>query len=619
MESTKWGCTMKHAVIEDASVEMLNFFNQVSKVAKKEKQATISLNRMIYWWTRKPLIVGRALVLSSCFEKISDVEYFLGLESQKPYEYRPDLVAFKEKLGVDPKSIRVLDPFGGSGNLAFPTLQLGYDVTVSDYNPLAHMIEMGALKYPIEYGHKLHEDFSQYTNQILDETKNELNKYFSSAHLVYIWCWCIRCPYCSQRFPLVNLMYIEKTQKYKIGIKIIPNNKDFTIKIVDPISEEDGKQYTQKNGKCVCITCTNTIQYKDMITDISKHKDREMIVIQIQKKKGRSYILPTKNDISEYRDAVRYFNAKRSEFENEGLIPNINIHSNPRNPLVNYGITTWDQYFDERQMLVLCTFMQKIKKVCKNIPNKSHRKIISTYLAFVLAKRVNNAGFGVTWASSRANPVHVLSMRQPRICHNFAESNPFEKVSGSIPNILKNIVGSIEFTQRLQITATCKNESVTKPSDKQYDLIITDPPYGDDVQYGELSEFFYVWGYSVLKDYYDIPSRVPLDEDYCESQGRFGSKEEAENFFGAGLKKSFKAMNEKLKDDGLLVVLFSNSSTEVWNQFLEAMQKSRFRIVFKLCNSYRNANECPCKKQSIIYVIYCSNMQKDNKGISTIF
>ena len=56
-------------------------------------------------------------------------------------------------------------------------------------------------------------------------------------------------------------------------------------------------------------------------------------------------------------------------------------------------------------------------------------------------------------------------------------------------------------------------------------MILTDPPYGDDVQYGEGSQFFYVWVYRALKDYFtELPSKTPLDEDFCESWGRFGDK-----------------------------------------------------------------------------------------------
>ena len=55
---------MKHAVIEDASVELLELFDEVSKEAKIEKNAIPPINKMIYWWARKPLIIGRAMALT---------------------------------------------------------------------------------------------------------------------------------------------------------------------------------------------------------------------------------------------------------------------------------------------------------------------------------------------------------------------------------------------------------------------------------------------------------------------------------------------------------------------------------------------------------------------------
>ena len=89
---------MKHAVIEDSTIEVMEFFHDVGLVAKREKQSTIALNRMMYWWTRKPQIVGRAMVLSSIFDNISDVKTFLRFDSQRPYDHIPDLDLFGQKL-----------------------------------------------------------------------------------------------------------------------------------------------------------------------------------------------------------------------------------------------------------------------------------------------------------------------------------------------------------------------------------------------------------------------------------------------------------------------------------------------------------------------------------------
>ena len=145
--------------------------------------------------------------------------------------------------------------------------------------------------------------------------------------------------------------------------------------------------------------------------------------------------------------------------------------------------------------------------------------------------------------------------------------------------MLSNIVKAIEFCTRVNKPVACNLESVTKPSDTKYDLIITDPPYGDDVQYGELSEFLYLWAYRVIGDSLDLPPRAPLEEDFCESWGRLGDKKLASVFFEVGFKKSFVSMNEKLKDDGLLVVFFAHSSVKAWNQLLASIREGKFRVI----------------------------------------
>ena len=574
---------MKHAVIEDASIELLELFDEVSKEAKIEKNAVPPINKMIYWWTRKPLIVGKAMALASTLDDIKDVKSLLGLDSDKrSYQYVPDVTKYKQKIGVDPKKIKVLDPFAGAGSLAFPAAQLGLDVTVSDYNPLAYIIEKSVLEFPAKYGADLVADFEKHANLLLQKTISEVGRFFKSNQLIYMWCWCIKCPHCKQRFPLTNQMYIVKTAKNKIGIKIIPKNKDFTVEIIHNMTESEGKKFTQKGGSAICISCKNSIDYKTMTEDISKNKDREMVAIQIQKNKGREYVTPTKEDKKLYLEAGKYFKSKRKDFEKEKLLPSESILPSHRkeNNLWHYNIKNWHEYFDERQLLVLITFMKNIKEVCNKIKDKEYRGVIGLYLAAILAKRVNTAALGLVWNVSRETPEHILVLRRPSFVNNFAESNPFEKSRGSIVSIINNIANGISFAIRLQNPSTCNLCSVTLHSDIKYDLILTDPPYGDDVQYGELSEFFYVWVYRALKEYFpELPPRSPLDEDFCESWGRFGDKKLATVFFAKGLKKSFSSMSDKLKDDGLLVVFFAHSSIEAWNLFLESIRASKFKVV----------------------------------------
>ena len=604
---------MNKTVIEDASLEMLELFELVSKEAKKEKLAVPPISKMVYYWTRKPLIVGRAVALASTLDSVDAIKSLLGIYGEKrAYTRIPNMDMYKQKLGKDPSKIKVLDPFAGTGNLMFPATELGLNVTCSEYNPLAHLIEKASLKIPAKNGHELALEFQKIANQIIDETEKELKDCYTAGYLAYLWVWCITCPHCTQRVPLSNQMYVAK--KRNIGVRFTPTkNKDFTVKIIRDMDKTEGKSFTQKKGKAQCISCGNAISYDIMIKDIAKNKDRKIIAMQIQKPRGRDYILPEKNDWKQYLKTIKFFEKKYDELKT--LIPHELIHKDPRNPLSNYGINHWNEYFSDRQLLILSTLVKKINAFCtsSNISNIDDLRI---YLSFLVARLVNSYSYGVTWDTSRETPASTLAMRQPRIVFNLVEINPFEKVRGSLRNNVVNITKAIEFCSHLNNSALCNLESVTKQSDTKYDLIITDPPYGDDVQYGELSEFFYLWVYRILKNNFTLPSRAPLEEDFCESWGRFGNKKIASQFFEAGLKKSFVSMNKKLKDNGLLVVFFAHSSIQAWNQLLASIRESRFRVVSSYA-IHTESTENPLARGKTSFmssiVVVCKKITKESE------
>ena len=573
---------MKNTAIENASIEMLELFERVSAEAKIEKKAVTPINKMVYYWTRKPLIVGRAVALACTLDSPVDVERFLRLDTGgRAYKSAPNQAEYARALGRNPSGIKVLDPFSGTGNLAFPATELGLDVTCSDYNPLAHLISRGTLEMPAASDSGLAEEFERAATKIMDEVKEEVGRFYKPHYLAYMWAWCIRCMHCNQRIPLLNQMYLSV--KNGVGLKITPTaDKNFTVDVVQNMSKKEGRSYTHKRGKVQCISCHNTTDHGSMTQDIAKNRDREMIAIQIQGpgKRGRKYVSPSEDDRIQYRKSVQHFNKNCTRLD--VFIPKEKILAShrKRNTLWIYGIETWDKFFSERQLLVLSTLMKKIETFCKESANP-HMPALRIYLSMLVAKLVDGYSYGVTWNSSGDKPEHALALRQPRIVFNMAEINPFEKVRSSMRNSISNIAKGIEFcTQRLKTPAACSMGSVTTLEKQRYDIIITDPPYGDDVQYGELSEFLYLWMYRILKDYYDyLPARAPLDEDFCESWGRFGDKKAASEFFERGLKKSFVSISHKLKDDGLLAVFFAHSTIKAWNQLLAALRAGSFRVV----------------------------------------
>ena len=72
----------------------------------------------------------------------------------------------------------VLDPFSGGGAIPLEALRLGCETYASDYNPVAVIIEKSTLEYPQKYGKKLIEDFRLWSDWVIKNANNELEKFY---------------------------------------------------------------------------------------------------------------------------------------------------------------------------------------------------------------------------------------------------------------------------------------------------------------------------------------------------------------------------------------------------------------------------------------------------------
>ena len=111
-------------------------------------------------------------------------------------------------------------------------------------------------------------------------------------------------------------------------------------------------------------------------------------------------------------------------------------------------------------------------------------------------------------------------------------------------NILANVVGGIspicKFLSECILKIYTKKRGFAYQSDAQTQaisdnkVISTDPPYYDNIDYADLSDFFYVWMRHNMRNIY--PSQfatmaVPKEGELVATPYRHGSKEKAEQFF----------------------------------------------------------------------------------------
>jgi adenine-specific DNA methylase len=133
------------------------------------------------------------------------------------------------------------------------------------------------------------------------------------------------------------------------------------------------------------------------------------------------------------------------------------------------------------------------------------------------------------------------------------------------------------------------------------DIVMTDPPYYDYIQYSELANFFYVWLKIVLASQY--PS---FRSDLIQTDREIGTSHEKENFLNK-ITKIFQECHKVLKTEGPLVFTFHHSSATAWAMILEALNNSQFLITaaFPVQSEFRAR---PVKGRNFDIILVCRKM-----------
>ena len=109
-------------------------------------------------------------------------------------------------------------------------------------------------------------------------------------------------------------------------------------------------------------------------------------------------------------------------------------------------------------------------------------------------------------------------------------------------------------------------------SDASLDLVITDPPFGDLIQYSELSDFFYVWLRLALKQKYPGAYTREYTPKTLEAvANRFREPEDPNGFYQRLLTQCWREAHRLLKPGGILNFTFHHSEDEPWVAVLESL------------------------------------------------
>ncbi|MEM3964309.1 MAG: DUF1156 domain-containing protein [Thermofilaceae archaeon] len=287
--------------------------------------------------------------------------------------------------------------------------------------------------------------------------------------------------------------------------------------------------------------------------------------------------------------------------------------------VIVYGFDKWYKLFNPRQLLTLVKLVKLIREAGKKIEEEKQKEGLSEDEAVYYTEAITvNLAIALTRYSSftsLVSPVRSdtimgaivagsLTFRGIAMVWNWCDLSPFANVTGSQDRCVRSVTEGLRY---LASVYTYKTENarifiddatvLNRIGSVQFDLIITDPPYYDDVPYAELSDFYYVWLKRALSDVKDgrlVPRFLPEAffervgdvwievstqwEKYALSEvslnpprlGADAKYEDGVKHFQNLLNASFITMASRLMDEGLLVTYYAHTDPDAWKALLKA-------------------------------------------------
>jgi hypothetical protein len=153
------------------------------------------------------------------------------------------------------------------------------------------------------------------------------------------------------------------------------------------------------------------------------------------------------------------------------------------------------------------------------------------------------------------------------------------------------------------------------------DLIITDPPFGGNIQYSELSDFFYVWIRCVLCKRY--PEHFGSESTPRSLEAVTNSYREPENsdaFYKRLLTQCWREAYRILKAGGILSFTFHHSDDQPWVAVLESLFEAGFYLeaTYPIRSDESKGDKAQFGSQKIEYDIIhvCRKRTEGSKPVS---
>ncbi|MCD6261595.1 MAG: DUF1156 domain-containing protein [Deltaproteobacteria bacterium] len=460
-----------------------------------------------------------------------------------------------------------------------------------------------------------------------------VEKFDEENTTTYLYCRQVTCPHCGGEAPLLNTCWLSKEVGKQWGVKIVTDGKGQNGKVRFETYRvsggrgpggEDPNFATVNRGMGMCIHCRQAIDADEIKAQargkspVGRWKDRLYCVAavrfqpkldkngtpqryrsgekagEIKTEKIRFFRHPNRSDLSALEEADRRLKENWDRWEAEGLIPTERFpKGNDMRPLI-YGMTRWCDMFTPRQLLGHVTLVEELNRlkphIIEELGEEKGRAVV-TYLQFIIDKGVDYNSRQTRWEYTRGIVKGTFGRHDYSMKWTFGEmifTGPNSGAAWALNQILDAYRGMAELLSSGNLSdnsmvSITQGTAAHMPTIKEgaIDLICMDPPYYNNVQYAELSDYFYVWQKRTLGDLYPsyFTRRLTNKQDEAVANpDRDGGSANAKATYERMMGEIFRECRRVVKNDGLMTLMFTHKSQDAWETLTRSLIENGWSI-----------------------------------------
>ncbi len=514
---------------------------------------------------------------------------------------------------------RVLDPTAGGGSIPFQSARFKLHVHANDLNPVAAAILNSTLRIPKQFGNSMDHELKAWGNTLVNRLSNRLSEYFqlpdASDNNSYIFARTIVCPRTAKTVPLVGNWSLRRAKK-PVAVRLITrrggvelNEPEFEVVEGDNIDFDPKKAATWSRGKGVSPWDGLPIDGEYIRGEARAGRMGEVLyAVAIRIGRKRTFRSPAPTDLAALDAAEVELNRVLPEWERKDILPTESVPQGAKTQeLLNYGVRRWRDTFSTRQLLVHGCFVEEFHRLIPEVRRSCGRgrgDAILTLLAMMQGKAIDYSSRQTMWDVTRQKVAHAFAIHAFPFKHAFGEFEAGRELfSWCLKQLLdayselckliepdgeSNSVRLINKSlESVDTTVTCQSAAHLPMLDDRFQtLICIDPPYYDNVQYAELSDYFYVWEKRTLGKIYPeffADELTNKHDEAVKNKARFASLGKRANRFAHNdyrikMAAIFRECHRVMRDNGAMCVMFTHKAADAWDGLGTALLQAGFTI-----------------------------------------